>query len=56
MKKIFAIFAIAAMLFLTVGCKNNTPAPVEEEVIDATEVVVDSADVVIAPADTLVVE
>ena len=56
MKKIFAIFAIAAMLFLSVGCKNNTPVTVEEETIDTTEVVVDSADVVIAPANTLVVE
>lgn len=56
MKKIFAIFAIAAMLFLSAGCRNNTPAPVDVEEIDTTEVVIDSADVVIAPADTLAVE
>lgn len=36
MKKVFAIFALVAMLFVTVSCGPKKVAPVEEETIDTT--------------------
>ena len=47
MKKIFAFLALVGMMFVFVACKDNTPKPVEEDVV-----VEESCEV---PQDTLLV-
>lgn len=50
MKRIFTMFAIAAMMMIAVSCRNNAAANAENEVA------IDSTEIVIAPADSLAID